>query len=291
MGAMPFSPYAVPPYPVFPERIPRKVPIRSSFQMPTTTSASFVCVRLTCLQPGPITVKSVFDAVDAVPEQIRMGFLDGRRTVGVSPQHFPDGFSLRNVLPHWSCSGATKPKKPGTLAFWAASKIAFVSASEAAIGLSINTRFPALNTFSACSRCKRPSLVSSNTTSTFRSSSSMEPTISTPSFFTSSRIPRHPADTRFDVIAALRISRHDAVAIQFRTGGRTVQFFGESGAVRGVQTNDTNPFSLRQRSRFRHRKKGVRQAERESRSGCHTQKFSTVKQMIHPIRAKKVVLL
>ena len=58
--------------------------------------------------------------------------------------------------------------------------MAIASASEPATGLSMNTGLRALNTGLACSRCGRPSTLSSSTTSTFFSSSSIESTISTP---------------------------------------------------------------------------------------------------------------
>ncbi|MNY65510.1 hypothetical protein D3C86_2027860 [compost metagenome] len=73
--------------------------------------------------------------------------------------------------------------------FFAAANIAAASANEAAIGLSINIGLRAFNTGKACSRCKRPSFVSRKTTSTFFKRSAIEPTISTPSLFTSSIYP------------------------------------------------------------------------------------------------------
>src|SRR5947207_2919150 len=54
----------------------------------------------------------------------------------------------------------------GQLYFLAASKMAMASASEAAIGLSMYVGLPALKHGIACSRCGRPSLVSSSTQST-----------------------------------------------------------------------------------------------------------------------------
>ena len=74
----------------------------------------------------------------------------------------------------------------GQLYLRAASKMAMPSASEAAMGLSINVGFPALKHCSACSRCGRPSFVSSSTKSTRFKSSSIESTTSTPIFLISS---------------------------------------------------------------------------------------------------------
>ncbi len=76
----------------------------------------------------------------------------------------------------------------------ARSKMAIASASEPATGLSMKTGFFALRTGRACSRCGRPSTLSSRTTSTLASSSSIESTIATPYFSFSSRV--KPA-TRF----------------------------------------------------------------------------------------------
>ena len=50
--------------------MPRNVPTRPSFQTPTTSSVPSVWVRETDWQPVPMIVKSVFDAVNAVPEQV-----------------------------------------------------------------------------------------------------------------------------------------------------------------------------------------------------------------------------
>jgi hypothetical protein len=64
----------------------------------------------------------------------------------------------------------------------AAAKIASASASEPARGLSMKQGFFAPITANACWRCGRPSLVSNSTASTLPISSSIDPTISTPSF-------------------------------------------------------------------------------------------------------------
>ena len=66
------------------------------------------------------------------------------------------------------------------LVLLASSKMAIASASEPATGLSMKTGLCAWRTGRACSRCGRPSTLSSSTTSTCDSSSSIEPTIATP---------------------------------------------------------------------------------------------------------------
>lgn len=72
-------------------------------------------------------------------------------------------------------------EKTGTSYFFAARKIASVSASEPAIGLSIKTGLPAWKTSSTCSRWGRPSLVSSSTTSHCFTTAATESTTVTPS--------------------------------------------------------------------------------------------------------------
>ena len=70
----------------------------------------------------------------------------------------------------------------GTLASLASRKISITSGSEAAIGLSMNTGLRACNTGFTCSRCGRPSTLSSSTASTFLHNSSMLSYIFTPYF-------------------------------------------------------------------------------------------------------------
>ena len=79
-------------------------------------------------------------------------------------------------------------EKHGVPVSLARSKMAMASASEPATGLSMNTGLCARKTGRACSRCGRPSTLSSRTTSTFASSSSIDPTISTPYFSFRSRV-------------------------------------------------------------------------------------------------------
>ena len=56
----------------FPLRIPRNVPTRPSFQVPTTKSVPSVRVRTTDSQPGPMTVNSV--STPWTPYQNRSGW-------------------------------------------------------------------------------------------------------------------------------------------------------------------------------------------------------------------------
>ena len=77
-------------------------------------------------------------------------------------------------------------EKHGVLVVRASSKMAIASASEPATGLSMNTGLCAWKTGRACSRCGRPSTLSSSTTSTRARSSSIEPTIATPNLSRSS---------------------------------------------------------------------------------------------------------
>ena len=63
--------------------------------------------------------------------------------------------------------------------------MAIASASDPATGLSMNTGLPAFSTGITCSRCGRPSLVSSSTASTRSSRAGMSSTISTPRSLTS----------------------------------------------------------------------------------------------------------
>ena len=70
-------------------------------------------------------------------------------------------------------------EKQGVPYFSASWKIRTASASEPATGLSMKTGLWAFRTGSTCSRCGRPSTLSSSTTSTFPIRASIESTIST----------------------------------------------------------------------------------------------------------------
>jgi len=71
--------------------------------------------------------------------------------------------------------------KHGTWCSLASRKMVIASASEPAIGLSMNTGFRAAKTGRACARCGRPSMLRIITASDLAITFSMESTISTPS--------------------------------------------------------------------------------------------------------------
>ena len=119
-------------------------------------------------------------AVDAVPEEVGM--------VRFQVQGLQAMQSLASPMEIVFCRNAAiagpnrrlEDEKQGTFCSLARRKISMASANEAAIGLSTNSGLPAAITGRAWARCGRPSTLSSSTASTFGSSSSIEPTISTP---------------------------------------------------------------------------------------------------------------
>src|SRR5262249_37434702 len=107
---------------------------------------------------GPHQGEQRLHAMDAVPEEIRMGGLERAGAVHVAP------FTSPIFPPRIACALLTylsdDEENTETLYCRAASKIATASVSDPAIGLSMKTVLPALSTGSTCSRCGRPSFVS-----------------------------------------------------------------------------------------------------------------------------------
>ncbi|MNR01367.1 hypothetical protein D3C85_1171700 [compost metagenome] len=97
-----------------------------------------------------------------------------------APSTFP--YLLLLICLTISIKRREEAEKTGTLNFFDSSKINFPSSKDAAKGLSMKSRFPALITSNACSLCRRPSLVSNKTTSTSCNNSAIELTILTPCF-------------------------------------------------------------------------------------------------------------
>ena len=155
--------------------------MRPSAHTPTTTSVPSVCTRVTVSQPGPMIVKRI--STPWMPYQNRSGWC-GSSVHGLARRAAADLADRR-----LAAAGRLEPRgepQRGTgeaaarSSPWPAGRSPGTSASEPAIGLSMNSGLPAAITGRACSRCGRPSTLSSSTTSTFLSSSSIESTISTP---------------------------------------------------------------------------------------------------------------
>ena len=117
------------------------------------------------------------------------------------------------------------------MTFLEASKIAMVSASEALIGLSMNIRLPALKTVRACSRCRRPSFVSSKTTSTFVSRSWNRAHDLDTELLDVPRVAGNPVHTRLEVETALRVGGHHPVAQKLGRGLSVVERLCERDGV------------------------------------------------------------
>ena len=137
-------------------------------------------------------------------------------------------------------------EKHGVPVSRARSKMAMASASEPATGLSMNTGLRARKTGRACSRCGRPSTLSSRTTSTFDSSSSIESDDRDAVLLLSSRVkPATRSRLEGMIRAPAGIGRDDADAGQLGLGGGRVQELGERDHVRGIQADDAGSQRLR----------------------------------------------
>ena len=93
-------------------------------------------------------------------------------------------------------------EKQGTFFSAARRKISIASARLPATGLSMNSGLPAAITGRACSKCLRPSRLSSNTASTRSSRAGIESTISTPPLRSLLGVLRHATDAVGNVLAA-----------------------------------------------------------------------------------------
>ena len=161
--------------------MPRKVPIAAVLpDAGRPGRVPSVCDARDRLAAGAHDGEQRLDAVDAVPEQVGVVRLQRAGAVGVAAEDVADLGVVAASLAMPGLNRSDELEKTGTLVSLASSKIAIASASEPATGLSMKTGLPALSTGRTCSRCGRPSTLSSSTTSTFSSSASIESTISTP---------------------------------------------------------------------------------------------------------------